>query len=93
VWQTSRTVTIALAAGSVLAGAAPTAMAWTGKRLIDAVVHASGSGDAADKRAALFWVGAELALAVVLLAANRHLLCGRSCARSCAPSSATASTS
>jgi ATP-binding cassette subfamily B protein len=73
VWQTSRGITLALAAGSVLAGAAPTAMAWAGKRLVDAVVHAAGSGDHADKRAALTWVAVELGLAVVLLAANRIL--------------------
>ena len=73
VWQTSHPVTIALAAGSVLAGAAPTAMAWTGKRLIDAVVHAAGSGDHADKHRALIWVAIELGLAIVLLAANRVL--------------------
>jgi ATP-binding cassette subfamily B protein len=73
VWQTSRGITFALAAGSVLAGAAPTAMAWVGKRLVDAVVRAAGSGDAADKRAALTWVAVELALAVVLLAASRVL--------------------
>ena len=73
VWQTSRAVTIALAAGSVLAGAAPTAMAWAGKRLIDAVVHAAGSGDTTDKRAAMTWVAIELGLAIALLAANRLL--------------------
>ncbi|HVV87690.1 MAG TPA: ABC transporter ATP-binding protein [Kofleriaceae bacterium] len=72
-WQTSRGVTIALAAGSVLAGAAPTAMAWTGKRLVDAVVHAAGSGATADKHAAFAWVAIELGLAIVLLAANRVL--------------------
>ncbi|MBI3178414.1 MAG: ABC transporter ATP-binding protein, partial [Deltaproteobacteria bacterium] len=73
VWQTSHGITLALAGGSVLAGAAPTAMAWVGKRLVDAVVHAAGSGDHADKRAAIVWVAIELALAIVLLAATRVL--------------------
>lgn len=49
VWSTSKGVTVALAIGAVLAGAAPTAMAWAGKRLIDSIVQASASGLIADR--------------------------------------------
>ncbi len=73
VWETSRGVTIALAVGSVIAGLAPTVMAWVGKHLIDAVIQGSETGLAADRRAALGWVAVELGLAIVLLAANRLL--------------------
>lgn len=73
VWSTSRGVTIALAAGAGLAGVAPTAMAWAGKRLIDAIVRASATGAAADRDAALVWVAIEAGLALVLLTATRLL--------------------
>jgi ATP-binding cassette subfamily B protein len=71
VWTTSRPVTIALAVGAVVAGALPGAMAWTGKRLIDAVVGAAGTGDADARAAALGWIGLELGLAIALAVTTR----------------------
>ncbi len=71
VWSTSRPVTIALAVGAVIAGALPGAMAWTGKRLIDAVVGAAGTGDADARAAALGWIGLELGLAIALAVTTR----------------------
>jgi ATP-binding cassette subfamily B protein len=71
VWATSRPVTIALAVGAVVAGALPGAMAWTGKRLIDAVVGAAGTGDADARAAALGWIGLELGLAIALAVTTR----------------------
>ncbi len=73
VWQSNPRITIALAAGSVLAGVAPTAMAWAGKQLIDAVVRAAGAGSDTERRTAMTWVAVELALALVMLTANRLL--------------------
>ncbi len=73
VWATSRGVTITLAAGAVVAGLAPTAMAWAGKRLIDAIVRASATAASADRDAALVWVAVEAGLALVLLIATRVL--------------------
>lgn len=71
VWTTSRPVTIALAAGAVIAGALPGLMAWTGKRLIDAVVAAAGAGSDEARRAALGWIGLELGLAIALAITTR----------------------
>ena len=71
VWGTSRAVTIAMAVVAVLAGAAPTAMAWAGKKLIDAIILAAQSGVQADRDAALTWVAVEAGLALTLLVANR----------------------
>jgi ATP-binding cassette subfamily B protein len=46
-------------------------MAWTGKRLIDAVVGAAGTGDADARAAALGWIGLELGLAIALAVTTR----------------------
>ena len=73
VWQTSPRITIALAVGAVLGGVVPTAMAWAGKQLIDAVVRAAATSAVADRHAALVWVAVELGLALVLLASTRLL--------------------
>ena len=81
VWATSRSVTIALAVGSVVAGLAPSAMAWTGKRLIDAVVQAAGSDDDSARAAAMTWVAVELGLAILLATVTRVLSILRSLLR------------
>ncbi len=73
VWETSHAVTIALAVGSIVGGLVPSAMAWTGKKLIDAVLHAAGTDDPASRRAAMVWVAVELGLAIVMAATNRVL--------------------
>ncbi|MFT3695392.1 MAG: ABC transporter ATP-binding protein [Kofleriaceae bacterium] len=73
VWSTSRVITIGLALGSVLAGLIPTAIAYISKRLVDAVVHAHGSASAADRHAAMWWVGAELAIVVAMALVTRTL--------------------
>ena len=73
VWATSRGVTVALAVGAVLSGLAPTAMAWAGKRLIDAIVRAAATGAVADRDAALVWVAVEAGLALMLMIATRLL--------------------
>jgi ATP-binding cassette subfamily B protein len=81
VWTTSRPITIALAVGSVLLGLMPGAMAWTGKRLVDAVVHAAGTGEEAARQRALVWVGVELGLAIALATTSRVLSILRSLLR------------
>jgi ATP-binding cassette subfamily B protein len=81
VWSTSKAVTVSLAVGAVVAGAAPTAMAWAGKRLIDAIVHASATGLTADRDEALVWVAVEAALALVLMISTRVLTVLRSLLR------------
>lgn len=71
VWATSRGVTIALGVGAVVSGVAPTAMAWAGKRLVDAIVTASATHEVADRDAALMWVAIEAGLALVLMISTR----------------------
>ncbi|HEY0252874.1 MAG TPA: ABC transporter ATP-binding protein, partial [Kofleriaceae bacterium] len=73
VWSTSHVITIGLALGSVLAGLLPTAIAYISKRLIDAVVHAHGSGLASDRHNAMMWVGAELVVVVAMALVSRTL--------------------
>jgi len=73
VWATSRGVTISLLVGAIIGGLVPSAMAWTGKRLIDAVLHAAGTDDPASRRAALLWVAVELGLAILMAATSRVL--------------------
>src|SRR5512147_329496 len=71
VWSTSRRLTLALAAGTLVAGLVPAAIAWVGKALIDAIVAASrGTQEASGL---VPWLVAELVL-VVVLAANGRLL-------------------
>jgi len=59
---TSPTLTAVLVAASLLAGAIPAGIAWVGKLIVDGVLLAAETGDPADQRAALGWVGVELAL-------------------------------
>ena len=53
VWATSRGLTVALAALTLIAGLLPPAIAWTGSLIIDAVVAAIDSGAAAERAQAL----------------------------------------
>ena len=81
VWTTSRAITIALLVGNVLLGVMPGAMAWTGKRLVDAVVHAASTGEDAARHRALVWVIVELGLAVAMATISRILSILRSLLR------------
>ncbi len=72
-WQTSPRLLLGLLAWTLLAGALPSAIAWVGHGLVDAVVAGQRGGD---RHAALRWVGLELALVLTLLVAQRwQLLC------------------
>jgi ABC-type multidrug transport system fused ATPase/permease subunit len=73
VWTTSARLTLTLVGLSLLAGLLPAAIAWVGKLIVDAVVAAAKSGLAADREAALLYVGAELVLVVLLAACQRGL--------------------
>lgn len=73
VWQTNRRITLALAAGSLVAGASPAAMAWVGKQLIDAVLRTADSGAITDRNDAITWALVEWALALVVLSVTRLL--------------------
>ncbi len=81
VWSTSRALTVALLIFSLIAGALPAAMAWVGKLIVDAVVHAAESGADADRDRALLWVGVELGLVVGMAAIQRGISIFRSLLR------------
>jgi len=66
VWSTSRRLTMAMAALTLIAGLLPAAIAWVGQLLVDAVVDA-------DRAATLQWIGVEAGLVVMMAAAQRGL--------------------
>jgi ATP-binding cassette subfamily B protein/ATP-binding cassette subfamily C protein len=70
VWTTSRTLTIILAALTLVAGLLPAAIAYIGKLIVDAVVAAAG-GNLTSGYHPLLYVGLE-AIAVALLAASQR---------------------
>ncbi|MCB9798072.1 MAG: ABC transporter ATP-binding protein, partial [Alphaproteobacteria bacterium] len=71
---TSTGLMLVIAALTVLAGLLPAGVAYIGKLIVDAVVLASKTGAPADQLAALRWVGAELALIVIMALAQRGLM-------------------
>jgi len=73
VWTTSRPLTIALVALSVVAGLVPASMAYVGKLIVDAVVAATQSGTDAAIERALWWVAVELALVLLQSGIQRGL--------------------
>jgi ATP-binding cassette subfamily B protein len=73
VWTTNRALTIGLAVLSLIAGLLPGAIAYVGKLIVDAVVHAAETGLAADREPAIWAVAAELGLIMALSASQRGL--------------------
>jgi ATP-binding cassette subfamily B protein len=73
VWATSRSLALIFAGLSLVAGVLPAAIAWVGKLIVDSVVHAAGSGAAADRNTAIVYVAVELGLVALLAAATRGL--------------------
>lgn len=71
VWTTDRTLTLALAALTLVAGLLPAAVAYLGKLIVDAVVLAAQTGAAGDRFRALEFLALE-AVAVAVLAASKQ---------------------
>ncbi len=71
VWHTSRSITIIVAALTLVAGLLPGAIAYIGKLIIDGVVLASRSGSESSRAIALGYLGLE-AIAVALLAGGKQ---------------------
>ena len=71
VWATSRSLSVALGALSLVAGVLPAAIAWVGKEIVDAVV-ASVQHDAPID-AVVRWVALELGLVALLAGAQRGI--------------------
>lgn len=73
VWTTHRGITFALGALTLFGGLLPAGIAYVGKLIVDAVVHAAQSGTAADRMDALMWVGVEATLVIGLAGCQRGL--------------------
>lgn len=73
VWATSRALTSALVALSVIGGLLPAGVAYVGKLIVDAVVRALSSGALADRDQALAYVALEMALVAALAAIQRGI--------------------
>ena len=80
VWSTSKPLTLALGALTLVAGLLPAAIAWVGKLIVDAVVAATN--DAGDANSALLYVAIEAALVTCLAAAQRGIAMCQSLLRS-----------
>lgn len=73
VWTTSRSLTILFGALTAAAGLMPTAIAYVGKLIVDAVLLAQDSGLEAARQDAFFWVIVEAGLVAILAALQRGL--------------------
>jgi ABC-type multidrug transport system fused ATPase/permease subunit len=62
--ETNARLAASLAALAIVDGVLPVAIAWVGKRIIDAVILAASEPSSATRLAALEWVGVELVLMV-----------------------------
>lgn len=71
VWATDRTLTVALAGLTLIAGLLPGAVAYVGKLIVDAVVQATQSGLASDRWLALQYLALE-AIVVALLSGSKQ---------------------
>jgi ATP-binding cassette subfamily B protein len=72
VWTTSRPLTLALAALTIVAGALPAAVAWVGAHIIDSVVHAIRD-PALGTATVIEWVILEGVLVAAIAAAQRGI--------------------
>ena len=76
VWTTSRALTVALAALTILAGVLPAAVAFVGARIVDAVVAAirlQAAAGPSDYGAVLAWVLLEAGVVAAIAAAQRGI--------------------
>jgi ATP-binding cassette subfamily B protein len=73
VWSTSKRLSLALALLSLFAGLLPAGIAYVGKLIVDAVVHAAETGAEADQYVAYRWVAVELGLVVARSGCQRGL--------------------
>ena len=81
VWTTDKRLTLVLAVLTVFAGVIPGPIAFVGKLIVDAVIAATESGDAADRWVVIQWIGVEAVLIILLAAAQRALMMAQSLLR------------
>ena len=70
VWETSAWLTISFAALTVFGGVLPTAMAWVGKEVIDAVLLAIETKETTE---VIFWIALEASLVTLSVALIKNL--------------------
>jgi ATP-binding cassette, subfamily B, bacterial len=73
VWTTSHSLTLWMGALSLVAGIVPATMAYVGKWIVDGVLLAQKGADPSEQQTVLLAVCLELALVVILSAAQRGL--------------------
>lgn len=73
VWETSPSLTVALALLTLVAGVLPAGVAYVGKLIVDAVVAAIESGGEAERWLALQWVAVEGGLVAGLAGLRRGI--------------------
>ncbi|HSM31853.1 MAG TPA: ABC transporter ATP-binding protein, partial [Woeseiaceae bacterium] len=80
VWTTSRPLTFALAALTIVAGILPAAIAWVGQLIVDGVVAAM-SQDVPDPEPVLWLVALEAVIVIALAGCQRGLSASQSLLR------------
>jgi ATP-binding cassette subfamily B protein len=73
VWRTHRTIAASLLALSAVAGLLPALITYTGKLIVDAVVHSAGHGTTATATPALLYLTIEFGLVLGLAGVQRAL--------------------
>ncbi|MCA9665753.1 MAG: ABC transporter ATP-binding protein, partial [Myxococcales bacterium] len=73
VWQTNRSLTLALLALSIVGGLLPAGIAYTGKLIVDQVLLAARTHLHSDQTRALIYIGVELGFVISLAAAQRGI--------------------
>ena len=81
VWTTDKRLTLILLALTIFAGVIPGAIAYVGKKIVDAVVLAAETDLPADRWWVLKWIGIEAALIILMAAAQRTLMVSNSLLR------------
>ncbi|MEE2525472.1 ABC transporter ATP-binding protein [Hyphobacterium sp. HN65] len=74
VWQTAPRLTLTIAAVTIVVALVPALAAYLAKLIVDTVLAAIASQDAADRHAAMIWVAAEAAVLGGGMAARRILV-------------------
>jgi ATP-binding cassette subfamily B protein len=84
VWTTNKTLSVALAVLTLIAGVLPAAIAYIGAQIVDAVIHAAAvhrNGGAAVLRPVFWFVGLEALLVAAVSMAQRGLSLSQSLLR------------
>lgn len=73
VWTTDRSLTLALAFLTLVAGLLPAAIAYVGKLIVDGVIHAAQTGSVGDRNLTLSYLGLEAILVAMQAGSQRGI--------------------